>query len=351
MSNSADEIVTVETPSPKRRCGWGKAGILFTTLGMIIFVCAFGYGYFQLAKVNISLAHMVTDLQKQAQGTQDNVAGLQKSIEELQQSAQKSQALSERQESMIADWQASQKGDLNKWYVAEAQYLTRLASDHVQFSYNITMAITLLQRADQVLEKLNDTGLLEIRKAIATDIATLQALPQVDVTQLYVRLVALNNQLDQLPLPVNPLKAETQPVPAAPADQANLSWWKKGLNQTEEALRKIVIVRKSTANALPLVMPEEKIFFYQNLHAQMESAMWAVLHRNADVYQASLNRMITWIQQYFAQDAAQTKTVLDSLRALQAENIQPPTATNLSATLQLFDTYAAQSTQPAATAQ
>ncbi len=44
---------------------------------------------------------------------------------------EKSVELSAKQEQIIADWQAAQKGNLNKWYVAEAQYLVRLANDHL----------------------------------------------------------------------------------------------------------------------------------------------------------------------------------------------------------------------------
>src|SRR5438045_770691 len=89
---------------------------------------------------------------------------------------------------------------------------------------------------------------------------------------------------------------------------------------------------------LPLILPDEKIFLYQNLHAQLENAMWAVLQQNADIYQSSLKRASAWVQLYFAQDAAQTKIMLQNLEELQKINIQP-TSINLAATLQLFDQY------------
>jgi uroporphyrin-3 C-methyltransferase len=100
-------------------------------------------------------------------------------------------------------------------------------------------------------------------------------------------------------------------------------------------------VRDTAKNALPLILPEEKAFLYQNLHAQMESAMWAVLQHNNDVYQASLARSLAWIQLYFDQEAAPTKNMLQNIAELQKTNIELK-ATNLSATLQLFDNYFAQ---------
>ena len=98
------------------------------------------------------------------------------------------------------------------------------------------------------------------------------------MTALYLRLMALNNQLDELPLPTSPLKPDTKQALSATVP-TNLPWWKAGLAHTWHVLRQVVVVRYNNSNALPLVLPEEKMFLYQNLHAQMESAMWGVLHR------------------------------------------------------------------------
>jgi uncharacterized protein HemX len=89
---------------------------------------------------------------------------------------------------------------------------------------------------------------------------------------------------------------------------------------------------------MPLVMPEERGFLYQNLHAEMQNAMWAVLHHNGAVYQASLAHINSWIKQYFVQQAPATISMLQSLVALQAINIQPQT-TNMTALVQQFDGY------------
>lgn len=340
MPNKANEIIADEKEPVSSRANWGRAGFFFSTLAIVISVCTLGYSYFQLANVNISLAQNVSVLKKQSAASRDDIAALQKSVNDLQQAAQKSQELSAKQEQIISDWQAAQKGDLNKWYVAEAQYLVKLANDHVQFTHNILMAMTLLQRADQVLQNLNDPDLLEIRKSLAADIANLQVLPAVDITSLYLNLSTLDNQIDQLTLPVNPLKADTKkemPV----VEQPGTPWWKTGLDTSLNALRKIVIVRHISANSensMPLVLPEEKMFLYQNLHSQMESVLWGVLHRNNDVYQLSLTRAIDWIQKYFVQDAPVTTAVLKNLQVLKKISLQPPIA-NFSATLQLFDNY------------
>lgn len=335
----ADEIMTEEKQA-SCRSGSAKIGIFFSILAIVLFFCAFGYGYFQLAKLNISLAKTLSSLQKQVTSDQTRLTNLQNSVEALQQSAQKSQDLVGQQEQLINEWRAVQKGDLEKWYAAEAQYLVKLANDHLQFTHNLSLAITLLKSADQVLQKIQSPNLIEIRKSLATDLAKLESVQQVDVTAIYLRLVALNNQVDQLPLPVNPLQ-ENKASATIQTEPTELPWWKAGLQRTWQALRQIVIVRYNGSNTLPLVLPEEKAFLYQNLHAQLEEAMWGALHRNTNVYQASLARATSWAQQYFVQEAPVTKTLLQTLQTLHAMNLQPSTE-NLAATLTLFDTYFAQ---------
>lgn len=331
-----DELPNTLPETPRRR---SKFGIFLLIIFILLLGSAFGYGYFQLAKVNLSLANMLGQVQTQLASAQSTIVELKTSVSDLQQAGQKSQELSARQEQLLTDWQAAQKGQLEKWYVAEAQYLVRLANDHLQFTHDVSMAITLLQRADQVLQNLSSPTLTELRKSLASDIASLEATPKVDVTGLYLKLDALDKRIDQLSLPINPLQPNLNEKPAVLPP--NTPWWKVGMQRTWESLKKIVIVRYNGSNTLPLVLPEEKTYLYQNLHAQFESAMWGLLHRNAEVYQASLIRAMTWIPRYFVTDSEETKSMLENLEELEKTNIQPPTA-NLTGTLQLFDRYFSQ---------
>lgn len=146
-----------------------------------------------------------------------------------------------------------------------------------------------------------------------------------DITAIYARLVAVNVQLDQLPLPPAPLQPEPAPTPAI--DESNLSWWQKGLNRSLDALRQIVIVRYNENKVAPLVLPEERRFLYLNLHTEMQNAIWGVLHRNPAVYHTSLARVTNWVKQYFIQQSPETANVLQELTALQTVNVEPQNKT------------------------
>jgi uroporphyrin-3 C-methyltransferase len=194
-----------------------------------------------------------------------------------------------------------------------------------------------LQRADQTLQNVNDANMLDLRKSLAANIANLQALPAVDTTKLYLQIAGLQDVLNQLPLPAEPLSPNAKAAATTVSDP-NMPWWQAGLNRSWQALRQLVVVRYNGSNTLPLVLPEEKAFLYQNLHAKLDNALWGVLHSNNDVYQISLAQAIAWVKQYFVQTAPATQSVLQGLQELQKVNIQPPTV-NLTDSLQLFDRY------------
>lgn len=336
-------IESEKEPTPSLAAGRRPWGLLFLLLLVLIVMGAFGYAYFQLATVNVSLAKTLTTLQKQTTVNAHELTTLQQSMDTLRTAVQKNQDVSAQQEQMLTEWRAAQKGDLSKWRLAEAQYLVRLANDSVQFEYNSVLASILLKRAQQIMQNADDAAVFAIQKSLAADIANVETVQSVNTTTLYLDLTGLNAQIDQLSLPASPLNAKDTSAATMPALANDTSWWRAGLDRSWQALSKIVIVRYNGSNALPLVLPEEKLFLYQNLHAQMESAMWALLHRNSAVYQASLTRAINWIQTYFVQEP-KTAAVLQKLEALRTVNIEPP-ALNFSATLQLFDNYFAQAGQ------
>jgi uroporphyrin-3 C-methyltransferase len=313
-----------------------KIGLFFLLLVFLIFVCAFSYGYFQLARINVLLAHTVTYLQTRVTRYHDQLTAIQKTIDELQQTANQSKKLSVQQEQVLTELRAARKGDLERWDMAEAQYLVKLANDHLQFTHNISLALRLLKNANDILQRLPNEHLLAIRKALAVDITNVQSLTLVDTTGLYLRLSALNDLLDQLPLLPGFIKT-TAPSSLAPMSTTS-PWWKRGWKRVEGVLRQIVVVRYHPSLTLPLALPEEKVFLYQNLHDQFANAMWAVLHSNTDVYQASLERAQNWIKEYFLQETQKTRTVLESIVELKKIVIQPPSL-NLATTTQLFDAY------------
>ena len=84
--------------------------------------------------------------------------------------------------------------DHNSWLLAEAGHLLRLANQRLVMAGDPVAAQALLSSADAVLREMDDASLHAVRAAVAVDIASLRAVPRIDVEGIYLRLAALLNR-------------------------------------------------------------------------------------------------------------------------------------------------------------
>jgi uncharacterized protein HemX/uroporphyrinogen-III synthase len=341
MEKQTDDKPTTQTASVASypsRSPWGSLGIIISAASFIVLIAAFYFAYHVLLtsadKLSVSNA-LLTDK------TTDNalqISQLRQAIEAARQNTSQLQATLNDQQQALSQIHNTQqvKDALN---IGEAQYLAALAQDNLQIGDNVPLVINLLQNADQKIRDLSDPNLLAIRKALASDIAALQAVPTVDTTGIYLQLAALNTQVDKLPLPTLRPAEETQD---ANEPTKRIVWWKRGLQQSWESIRKMVVIRYNKAGQIPFITPDQQQYLYQNLHAMFEQAMAAVVHKQPEIYQASLAQATNWIKQYFLGDAAVTQAMLSNLTQLQNQNIKPALPP-ITATLQALRDYAAAS--------
>lgn len=320
----------------KQSIRWVNVGILFSTIATVTFVASFGYGYYELAKVNMGLAQAVQTLQTQAIDNSNQMATMQESVGRLSKMAQSSDELTKQQERFMADWQSAQQGDLSKWYLAEAMYLVRIADNEIRYSNNTQLALTLLRHADETLGNVSGVDTKSLQEAVTNDIEKLDSAGQPDISTIFIKLSALDIAVGQLSLPATPLHADQSTAVIDP----NLPWWNRGLQTAWQALKGIIVVQYNGKQSLPLVLPKEKSYLYQNLHSQVQNAMWAALNRNEKVYQVSLINIDNWIQLYFNMNDKQTQKVLADLETLKAIRLDPPLK-DISSTVKLFNEFMA----------
>ena len=89
---------------------------------------------------------------------------------------------------------------VNSWMLEEAEQLLLLANQRLSLDADVDLAKTALQLADEKLEDIGDPGLLPIRRELATEIAELASVPQLDIAGIALRLRALMQSVDKLPL-------------------------------------------------------------------------------------------------------------------------------------------------------
>ena len=132
---------------------------------------------------------------------------------------------------------------LNKWHVVEAQYLVKLANDHVQFTYNMPSLLPCYNAPIKDLASPKDPVFARTSQSVGGRFVYPTNYSASEYHGLYLRLTALNNLIDQLVLPVNPLKPESQSNPPQKS-KTQLPWWQEGVNRPWQALRQFVVIRK-----------------------------------------------------------------------------------------------------------
>lgn len=294
---------------------WANVGIIFSYIAIIILLIVFYLGYFYLDSANQRMMQANRNLQT-------NVIDLKKNIDENRQETQQLKQELQKQQTNTKD--------LNQ--VITAQFLVKLAQVRANVENDSSQALSLLQMAAQEIKNLPDPRLEPVRQAIAADMANLQSAPQINKTELYARLTTLNDQIDKIPLPskleAKPVTTTTQPLP----------WWKRGLHETWQALKQIVVVRHNTEGVPPFSSPDQKQFFYLNSHASIEQAIWALLRNNEDIYRSSLQQTANWIAKYAVTSDQMTQTILKNLNDLMAINIHSDLP-KLNASLEAFEGY------------
>lgn len=231
--------------------------------------------------------------------------------------------LADRVDSNATKLMALSSVNRDDWKLAEVIYLLRMADYRLLMENDNLNALALAVSADEVLASLDQTGMQQIRKLLAEDIAVLRLAGRVDREGIYMRLAALANQIDAVPF-VQPLGDVSEAeVTEEPAQEKTLS------ERTRDFFRSIlhklsayVRVRDHGKSINAILPPTEQIYLRQNLRLMLEQAQAALLRGEDGIYKDSLIKAQNWINQYYDLNA-QANILLDELKQLEQENIAP----------------------------
>lgn len=222
---------------------------------------------------------------------------------------------------------AKQQDNSTEWLLAEVEYLLRLANQRVLMEKTADGALTLLKSADKILSETDDVTIYEVRQALATDIAALEAVPQVDTEGVFLKLGAMNDQVEKLRL--IPL-AEKRELPdllkEITPDSVSESWasgMKANWNSAMDKLGSLVVIQQRDGKIEPLLSPKETFYLKQNLHLMLEQAQMALLQREQGAYDNSLVKAQAWAAEYFDKKDAATQAIVRGLEDLKPVQVSP----------------------------
>lgn len=308
----------------------GKRGVKLATIAIVIAVLIGGGLTFYIQKKNqqqqAQIAALQSELNQAKQAMQAQLDQNQQQIlSKATELSHRADTVLEQQQKSIESLQlamADVKGRRpNDWLLAEADYLVKLAGRKLFLEHDAVSATKLMESADQRIAALNDPSLVPLRKSMANDITKLKGVPLVDREGLVLRLTALQQQVDSLPL-ANAILPEAQAVEARQVSQDVADWKDNLMTSLQEFSENFITFRTRDGNVIPLLSPEQHFYLKENIKAKLETAIKAVYVEQQEIYTTALATAGDWSQAFFNQDANNVREFNQALGMLGQQTIQ-----------------------------
>ncbi|MDF2155917.1 uroporphyrinogen-III C-methyltransferase [Vibrio sp. CAU 1672] len=323
----------------------GKRGVKLGTLAIVLSVLFSGGLAYKLHQQENLYQEQIAQLQHQLDQSH---AAMQQALEQTKRETSEQTntvlhntevVLGQQQKSIeslqmaIADVKGRRPND---WLLAEADYLVKLAGRKLFLEHDVESATQLMGSADQRIAALNDPSLVNLRKAMANDITKLRTVPLIDRDGLVLRITALQQQVDRLPL-ANALLPEAEQVekPQVSEDLAN---WKENLmTSLKDFSENFITFRTRDGNVIPLLSPEQHFYLKENIKAKLETAIKAVYTEQGELYTTALTTANKWALAFFNQEDNTVQELTRTLDLLSQQNIQVEYPVKLESQTQLSD--------------
>jgi uroporphyrinogen III methyltransferase/synthase len=313
-----------ESQPPKQR--GGGAGVALLWLVLLIVVVVAGVGGFMLnRKFDQRDAQFAQRLQAndtqtaalraQADQAASSVSAINTQIIQFQGKLTDAQAQSQALQQQYQDL-ASNRDD---WTLAEVEQILSSASQQLQLTGNVQLALFALQSADTRLAATTGPQIVTIRKAIAQDMDKLRATPSTDLTGLAIKLDTAIDQIDSLPLageaPITPATAhadtprDTASIAAATGQPVWKVWLQQIASGIGQQLSSLVTVRRIDNADAMLASPDQGYFVRENVKLRLLSARLSLLSRSEPALKSDLHAADTALGRYFDQSSGKVKAV------------------------------------------
>ena len=303
-----------------------------TGLVVVMAVSWFGWQKWQLLQTEverIASLNIVLDEQVQ-QANRQNIKDINRILEQVEKSKNLSQRVINLQLQVNAQGaRITELGSTTRsdWFLSEAAYLARLASQRLQTERSTRNPLALLQKADSILVEINEGGMLAVRAAIATDIAALRLAGEIDIQGIVLELNALAEQIGQLPmiqLSAHPLVSTQDSDSNDLTDsviQPSLSQrWSSLVDEFTQSLGQLIQVKQRLKPIERVLSSSEESVVRNNLRLLLQQAANAALREQQSIYDLSLKRAGQWLMQYFQMNSS-VEVIKDRLISLSTEQV------------------------------
>ena len=206
--------------------------------------------------------------------------------------------------------------------VVDIESALRLAQQQAQLTGSVEPLLAALRTAEQRLTRAAQPRLVPVQRAIARDVARINATAVSDTPALLARLDELVRLADELPL-ANAVAQATVPGAVAairPRQEDSVaSWWQRSWQVLREEARGLVRVSRIEQPEAALLSPEQSFFLRENLKLKLLNARLGLLARQNDSARADLAAAGVVLTRYFDAASRKTQTATGLLRQAQGQ--------------------------------
>ena len=213
------------------------------------------------------------------------------------------------------------------WYLSEAAYLARLASQRLQTERSTKNSLALLQKVDSILVEIDEGGMLAVRAAIAADITALRLAGEIDIEGIVLELNALAVQIDELPMiqlsansSASNQDSDDNGLANLVVDESLSQRWSALIDEFTQSLGQLVQVKQRLQPIERVLSASEESVVRNNVRLLLQQAANAALREQQSIYDLSLKRAQQWLTQYFQMNSS-VEVVKDRLIKLSVEQV------------------------------
>jgi uroporphyrin-3 C-methyltransferase len=214
----------------------------------------------------------------------------------------------------------------------EVEQAIVLAGQQLQLAGNLPVAVLALQTADAQLARLDRPAHLPLRKALAKDLARLNALPFVDMPGISLRLEQVLVGVDKLPL-----VSHGRPEKMAGNEMAaeSKTWWQRTGGAIWQEMKGLIRIQRFDREDVALLAPGQGYLLRENLKLRLLNARLALFARDQWTYRNELKAAQDMLTRHFDSNDKAVQTAQTTLRQMTASeiNVELPTLNETQAAL------------------
>lgn len=212
-------------------------------------------------------------------------------------------------EGSLAALQGVSAGARATFLLAESEYYMQIANAQLQLAGNPHLAALALGMADERIVQLADPALTGVRRAIADELASLDAMEKPDIEGVTLTLASLSRVVDTLPL----RQADGSGADDGAATDEETGRMGRAWSSVKGAMSGLIKVTPPNTAEMPLIAPDQVYFLRTNLALQLQSARLALLRGEKAVFEQSLDDAAAWLRQYFDTGSTQVSSTLETI--------------------------------------